>query len=87
MATIAEILKSIGQALVGRMDQDVVDDALEYIDFNELRLAVETLCDQIYEYDVQITTSELEQLREIARETGADMQRVEPLRELVSPDA
>ena len=41
-------------------------DALDYVQFNEAGLAVNTLCEQLIEYDVRIAGHEYERLRLLA---------------------
>ena len=42
-----------------RLPQDVIHDALEYVEFNEPRLAFHILYIQLYEFEVGITANEL----------------------------
>jgi hypothetical protein len=50
----AELL-AFGEIFRGRLPDDVLDDALEYVRFNEPGLAVEILADQLGEHDVRLT--------------------------------
>ena len=54
----------------GRLPDEVLDDALEYVDFNEPPLAVEILADQLGEYDVRLTREEWERLPPAPRVLG-----------------
>ncbi|MCA8982945.1 MAG: MafI family immunity protein [Planctomycetaceae bacterium] len=80
---LADRIKHIGNHFVDRLDPQVISDAVEYVDFSECKLAIEMLCDQLFEYNVPITSEEYQQLEQLAKETGADTERVEPLQSLV----
>lgn len=75
------------RALGGRLSQDVLDDALSYVGFGECTLAVETLCDQLYEYNVPITNAEHESILALAERYNAKGQRVSVLASLVINEA
>lgn len=80
---LADRIKHIGNRFVDRIDPQVISDAVEYADFSECKLAVEMLCDQLFEYDVPITSDEYLQLQQLATETEADAERIETLHSLV----
>ena len=80
---LADRIMYIGNLFIDRVDAQVISDAVEYGNFSECKLAVEMLCDQLFEYDVPITSDEFQQLRQLAIETGADTERVETLHPLV----
>ncbi len=80
---LADRIKHIGNQFVDRIDPQVISDAVEYADFSECKLAVEMLCDQLFEYDVPITSDELLQIQQLATETEADAERIETLHSLV----
>lgn len=80
---LADRIKHIGNQFVDRIDPQVISDAVEYADFSECKLAVEMLCDQLFEYDVPITSDEFLQLQQLAIETQADAERIETLHSLV----
>jgi hypothetical protein len=61
----SEIL-SVGRLFEGRLPQEVLLDALEYMQYNECGLALETVCQQLVEYEVQITRSEYDLLQSMA---------------------
>ncbi|NLS91362.1 MAG: MafI family immunity protein [Planctomycetaceae bacterium] len=84
---LADRIKHIGHRFVDRIDPQVISDAVEYADFSECRLAIEMLCDQLFEYDVPITSEEFQQLQQLATETGSDAERIEALRPLVRTSA
>jgi len=67
----AELL-AFGGGFRGRLPDEVLDDALEYVDFNEPPLAVEILADQLGEYDVRLTREEWERLPRLHEFWGGD---------------
>lgn len=70
-------------ALSGRLEKEVLDDALSYLDFNESRLALETLADQLIEYEVQLSGSEVAAIRALADVLNAGGNRFAKLEKLV----
>ena len=76
-------LKSFGQVFAGRLDEEILRDALAYVDFGECTLALEILCDQLYEYDVWLVPEEYEALVELGKYLNAEMGRVTILEERV----
>ncbi|MCC9606902.1 MafI family immunity protein [Blastopirellula sp. JC732] len=81
--TLPDRIKRAGNLFIDRIDPQIIFAAVEYADFNECCLAVEILCEQLYEYSVPITLEEFEQLRQLATETTADPSLIEMLRSLV----
>ncbi|WP_455018336.1 MafI family immunity protein [Kingella denitrificans] len=69
MHEIMLMLLTLGSSLKGRLpnDNDMVDFALDYINYNEFGLAFETLCDYINEFNIQITQYEYKTFLDIAR--------------------
>lgn len=51
-------IKEFGKLFEGRLDNDLLRDAIYYVDCNERGLAFETICDHISEYEVPITRVE-----------------------------
>lgn len=80
---INDELRELGKQLSGRLDADIVEDALVYIEYSEVPLAVDTLCDQLAEYEVQIQESEYKTLERLAIAVGAELKRVTGLRSQV----
>jgi hypothetical protein len=76
-------LKAFGEVFAGRLNAEILQDALAYVDFGECTLALETLCDQLYEYDVWLGPEEYEALVELGEHLGAEMNRVTILEERV----
>ncbi|MHB8955801.1 MAG: MafI family immunity protein [Pirellulaceae bacterium] len=80
---LAEKIKQLSSLFTNRLERQILADAIEYAEFSECKLAVEMLCDQLFEYDVPISVAEFKQIRDVADESGADSERVESLRSLV----
>ena len=76
-------LRAIALGLAGRLDQALIDDAMEYIGFNELPLAIETLCDHLSDHHVTLRDEEVRTLMAVALAAGADPDRADFLRALV----
>ena len=67
MHEITLMLITLGSSLKGRLPNDMVDFALDYINYNEFGPAFETLCDYIDEFNIQITQYEYKIFLDIAR--------------------
>ena len=76
-------IKKLGSLFVGRLDREILDDAIEYVDFNESSLAIETLCEQLCEYDVSLSQNEYNKVKELAEKLKIDMDYVEDLKSLI----
>jgi hypothetical protein len=63
---------AFGDVFRGRLPNDVVDDAVEYVGFNERRLAIEILAEQLGEYDVSLTPDEWKRLIQLYETSGGD---------------
>lgn len=72
MKTNKKIIE-LGEKLKNRLSPELVMCAVEYINYNESPLALETLRDYIEEYDVIITHDEHNLLIEIAKELGIQL--------------
>lgn len=66
MHEIMLMLITLGSSLKGRLPNDVVDSALDYISYNEFSLTFEILCDYIDEFNIQITQYEYKIFLDIA---------------------
>ncbi|NPE57474.1 MafI family immunity protein [Dickeya dadantii] len=69
----AERIISFGRKLNGKLDQGLLDGALDYIKFNEEPLALEILCDHICEYDINVSQAEYDEVIELAKDMGFDI--------------
>jgi hypothetical protein len=67
----SEIL-AVGAGLKDRLDAAIVDDALEYLDFNEYDLAVLVLCQQLNEFNVPLKQDEFNNLARFIRKLNVD---------------
>lgn len=59
------ILK-LGAKFEGRLESVFLDGALDYVKYNEERLALEILCEHICEYDVALRVDEFKEIHELA---------------------
>lgn len=66
-ANAESLLREFAEGLKGQLDAWLVDAALEYVDHGESLLAFETLCDHIADYDVYLTSTEVDQVRNLVR--------------------
>lgn len=51
-------IKEFGSLFYGRLDAELLGDAIGYVAHGESALAFETICDHLSEYDVPITEEE-----------------------------
>lgn len=51
-------IKTFGKLFMNRLDNEILQDAINYVDYNERGLAFETICDHISEFNVPITQDE-----------------------------
>lgn len=58
MHSLDRKIKEFGSLFYGRLDTELLQDAISYVDHNERGLAFETICDHISEYDIPITKKE-----------------------------
>lgn len=49
-----QLFRAFTLKFVGRLPEQVVLAAIDYLDFGERRLAVENLCDELLEYEVLV---------------------------------
>ena len=55
-------IRLLGERLKNRIDAELVDYALSFVDHNENIMALETLCDQIGDMEVEVTPEEYSQI-------------------------
>ena len=60
MKELDEKIKKFGCLFMNRLDNELLQDAINYVDYDERGLAFETICDHLSEYDVPITQEEYE---------------------------
>lgn len=59
-----------GNRFKNRLEPWLVDAALQYIDFNEVELAFETICDHLADHYISITRDEYDEMMSIATDMG-----------------
>ena len=80
-----ELLKFI-KAFNNRITQEVMADMLEYFDHYEFELPFDILLDQLYENNVEISSSEWDELQKYAEVFEYDNKFIMPLAILVVKD-
>jgi len=68
-----EKISQLGNLFKDRLDPDLVEGALDYIQYNEEPLAFEILCDHISEYDIAITSEEYGMIANLVEDMELDM--------------
>ena len=63
----------LGAKFKGRIEKVLLDGALDYVNYNEERLALEIFCEHISEYDVVLIGAELEEIQQLALDMGFDI--------------
>ncbi|EOZ3197906.1 MafI family immunity protein [Yersinia enterocolitica] len=58
MTELDEKIKYFGSLFKNRLDNELLQDAINYVDHGERRLAFETVCDYLSEYEVPINKAE-----------------------------
>lgn len=61
-------IKNFGSLFFGRLDTELLQDAINYIGYDERGLAFETICDHISEYEIPITLEEYDMAIQISNE-------------------
>jgi len=77
-------VRAFGSSFRGRLDDSVLDDDLEYVDFNECVLALDVLASHLFEHGVRITEGERATFRRLLGDIGGDLARVSCLDDLVN---
>lgn len=65
-------IKEFGELFKDRLNNELLKDAIYYVDCNERGLAFETICDHISEYNVPITKAEYDIAINICNVLGMD---------------
>ena len=65
-------IREFGELFKNRLNNDLLQDAIYYVDCNERGLAFETICDHISEYEVPITKKEYDIAISICNELKMD---------------
>ena len=80
---------NLGAKFEGRLDAVFLEGALDYIRYNEEKLALEILCDYICEYDVTLSVNEVREIHFLASTMGFDVESApfKYLQALAKPEA
>jgi hypothetical protein len=68
-----DALKELRGRFYGRLAEAELKFALDYVDFNEEPLALETLCDYLCENNVAITQDEFNDILKLDEVTGSNL--------------
>ena len=87
MLELDEKIKIFGHRFRDRLNNELLQDAINYVDYDERGLAFETICDHLSEYNVPITQEEYRLAIEIcnALEMDNDDISLRHLKELIIP--
>lgn len=58
-------IRKVGDCFRNRLADEIIDDALDYINFAEYELALSILSEQLCEYDVKPTPEEFTRLQQL----------------------
>ncbi|KPL48808.1 hypothetical protein XAXN_11360 [Xanthomonas axonopodis] len=72
---INQRIYDFGRKFSGRLENSVIDGALNYIDYGESALAFEILCDHLLEHDVVLDSKEYDEIMELISHLGLDPER------------
>ncbi|WP_034350132.1 MafI family immunity protein [Herbaspirillum sp. GW103] len=61
----SEKIKDFACRISGKLEDELLEGALNYLDHNEEALAIEILCDHLIEYDVPLSQDDLSFLKSI----------------------
>jgi hypothetical protein len=70
----AERIIKFGERFRGRLEAEILKGALDYIGYNEERLAFEILCDHLCEYNIYITYDEYIEATQLALGMGFNLE-------------
>ena len=71
---ISERIRTFGNRFRERVDQGLLDAALEWLDHGENGLAFELVCDLLAEYYISITRDEYDEMIRLAIDMGYNME-------------
>lgn len=69
---INQITHDLWRKFSGRLENSLIDGALNYIDHGESALAFEILCDHLLEHDVDLDPNEYEEIMQLVSHFGFD---------------
>ncbi|WP_423393807.1 MafI family immunity protein [Burkholderia sp. LMG 21824] len=83
-----ERLRLLGEGFNNRLSENEIKFALSYIDFNEVPLALDILCNYICEHDVSVSREEYGEIVFLNENFGSPLGRkiLSYLRNLISND-
>jgi len=81
MSRAAQI-SSYAERFHGRLKSSLIDQALDYLQYNEEPLAFEILCEHLFENEVPMSAAECSVAEELAAELGIECNAVRRIREL-----
>lgn len=70
---VNEYIKELGSSIKDRLDPELIDYALDYINYSENVLAFETLCDHIADYEVKLSDDEYKKILNIVNLLHLDL--------------
>lgn len=73
MIDLHEKIVFFGDLFKGRLDNEMLQDAIEYVGHGERGLTFETICDHLSEYDVPISQSEYDLAINICNDLKMDV--------------
>ncbi|WP_236275422.1 MafI family immunity protein [Enterobacter cloacae] len=73
MNELDEEIKRFGRLFMNRLNNEMLQDAIKYVDYGERGLAFETICDHLSEYDVPITFGEYTFAIELCKKLQMDV--------------
>ena len=85
MSKLDKKIKDFGGLFRDRLDNELLQDAINYVDYDERGLAFETICDHLSEYEVSINKDEYDLAIKICNELKMDQNNIslQHLKELV----
>ncbi|HII4322192.1 TPA: MafI family immunity protein [Enterobacter cloacae] len=73
MNELDEEIKRFGRLFMNRLNNEMLQDAIKYVDYGERGLAFETICDHLSEYDVPIIFGEYTFAIELCKKLQMDV--------------
>jgi len=68
-----ERILAFGEKFRGRLDEVMLEGALDYINYNEEWLAFDTLCTHLSEYNISISAEEFNEAAELVSDMALSM--------------
>jgi hypothetical protein len=77
-------LASLGERLAGRVPAEILDEFLDYVHVGEPKLAVEALCDALYDAEIPLLSADVEAIQAAGVELGITRRSLSCIAELVT---